>query len=73
MDSSRVICFSGYKANERPISFEFEDKDKLVRRVLASWYEPGYLNFRVMADDGFVYILEHNEIDDTWTVRRSEK
>jgi hypothetical protein len=65
-----VRCFSGYKANERPLAFQYGNGEILVRKVVESWREPDRLCFKVMADDAHTYLLEHHEQYDTWQVKR---
>jgi hypothetical protein len=52
-----VQCYSGRKADERPVRFRIDDRDYLVEEVLDQWYGPGHLFFKVRADDGKVYVL----------------
>lgn len=66
-----VECYSGYKADERPLRFRSRSKDSRtfeVVEVLDQWYGIGYRCFKVRADDGNVYILRHNEKEDEWTL-----
>ena len=65
-----VRCFSGYKANERPVAFQYGDADLLVRKIIKSWYEPKGLYFRIMANDRHIYLLEHDAQNDTWQVKQ---
>lgn len=39
-----------------------------VKEVLDQWYGPDYQCFKVLADDGNLYILRHNHPEDTWTL-----
>ncbi len=66
----RVECYSGYRANERPVCFYLGEQPYRVSELLDRWYSPGKLYFRVRADDGNIYILGHNEAeeDDSWTL-----
>ncbi|MBZ5560840.1 MAG: hypothetical protein LAP13_00305 [Acidobacteriia bacterium] len=67
----KVECYAGYKADERPLRFipltplarTFE-----VRQVLDQWYGAGYTCFKVLADDGNLYILRHDNAEDIWTL-----
>jgi hypothetical protein len=64
-----VECYSGYKADERPMRFRAREKDSRtfdVVDVLDQWYGVGYRCFKVQADDGNTYILRHNEEEDIW-------
>jgi hypothetical protein len=67
----KVECYSGYKADERPVRFAALTQGALtheVKEVLDQWYGVGYRCFRVRADDGHFYILRHDEEQDRWTL-----
>jgi hypothetical protein len=52
-----VECYSGRKADERPIRFRLEGRQYLVEAVLDQWYDPEGIFYKVRADDGNLYIL----------------
>jgi hypothetical protein len=52
-----VECYSGSKADERPVRFRLDDHDYFVEELLDQWYGPGDAYFKVRADDGNCYIL----------------
>jgi len=66
----KVECYSGYKADERPLRFSFRDSAGArvfeVREVLDQWYGLGYRCFKILADDGNFYVLRHQETEDSW-------
>ncbi len=64
----KVECYSGYKANERPIKFWLGDVDRFVESIEDQWYGPDDSYFRIQADDGNTYVLGHNEKKDEWTL-----
>jgi len=67
----KVECYSGYKADERPLRFTPLTRGAPtyeVKEVLDQWYGIGYRCFRIRADDGHLYILRHDEGQDTWTL-----
>ncbi len=68
----KVECYAGYRADERPLRFTFADeaesKTHTVQQVLDQWYGVGYRCFKVLADDGNIYILRHQETEDVWTL-----
>jgi hypothetical protein len=70
----QVECYSGHKADERPIKFSLGDRVLCVTSVEDQWYGPDDRYFRVRADDGNTYVLNHNEKNDEWTLEsfRSE-
>jgi hypothetical protein len=75
----KVECYAGYRADERPLRFTPQTREGRtyeVKEILDQWYGVGYRCFKVRADDEGLYILRHNEADDTWTLdsfRRSRR
>ena len=51
-----VECYSGHRADERPLRFAFAGKPGTpkyeVKAVLDQWYGVGYQCFKVLVDDG---------------------
>lgn len=69
-----VTAYAGYKANERPVSFEYRGRHCSVVEIIDRWYEgyrgPAALDyFKVKADDGRLYLLRYNSLFDVWTIR----
>jgi len=52
-----VECYSGRKADERPVRFRLEGREYLIKAVLDQWYDPESIFYKVRADDGNFYIL----------------
>jgi hypothetical protein len=52
-----VECYSGRKADERPVRFRLDGRDYLVEELLDQWYGESDAFFKVRADDGNLYIL----------------
>lgn len=71
-----VRCYSGFKGEERPLSFTCAGRTLEVLEVKRSWNEEdrsateGRLKacFRVRADDGNVYVLSRDEQDGRWAL-----
>ncbi|HKV48477.1 MAG TPA: hypothetical protein VJN69_10325 [Candidatus Acidoferrales bacterium] len=68
MGEVRVECYSGHRADERPLRFSVGARTYVVERVDDKWYSPGAAYFRVLADDGNLYVLKHDESADTWSI-----
>lgn len=64
----RVECYAGYRANQRPVRFTLRGRTFEVCDIDSQWYSPRAIYFRVRADDGNFYILQHDEADDCWTL-----
>lgn len=69
----KVNCLSGYKANERPVSFSIGEKEFQVKEILDRWYGPDYAYFKVKTDVGNIYILKYNEQKDHWELEFYQK
>jgi len=52
-----VDCYSGRKAEERPVRFRLDEHPYRVEELLDQWYGPSDTYFKVRADDGNLYIL----------------
>ena len=63
-----VVAYSGYKANERPLYFVLEQKKLSVVNVLDRWYGVEHDYFKVLAEDGKVYLIRWHRILDLWFV-----
>ena len=72
-----VVAYSGYKANERPLYFVLEQKKLSVVNVVDRWYGVEHDYFKVLAEDGKVYLIRWHRILDLWFVvkimERTEK
>jgi len=56
-----VHCYSGRKADERPVRFCLDGH--VVAEVLDQWYGPEDILYKVRADDGGLYVLQTPNID----------
>ncbi len=61
-----VIAYSGYKANERPLSFVLDGKRLEVENVIDRWYGVESDYFKVLAGDGKIYLLKWQRLLDVW-------
>ena len=67
----RVHAYSGYKADERPLKFEHEGKEHMIREIINQTYElivgNGLRNkFTVRTEEGEICILFHEEVKGQW-------
>ena len=67
-----VQCYSGRTADEIPVQFKFDDYEFFVEEVLEAWRGPDHQFFKIQADDGNVYILQHEASvpDGAWDLVR---
>lgn len=68
MSEIRVECYSGQRADERPLRFFVGANTYTVETVDDKWYSPDATYFRVTASDGNIYVLRHDEAKDVWTM-----
>jgi|HubBroStandDraft_6_1064221.scaffolds.fasta_scaffold64037_2 hypothetical protein len=64
----RVECYSGYKAEERPVRILFERDTLEIVEIEDRWYSPGATYFRVLAGSGDRYVLRHDDAQDVWSL-----
>lgn len=62
----KVEAYSGYKANERPISFTIRDKILKVKEIIDRWHGEDHDYFKVKADDEYIYIIRYDRERDEW-------
>ncbi len=69
----RVHSYSGYKAEERPISFVFEENEWQVEKILAFWRQesinPGKgrrVYFKIKAEGGRAFTIFYDEKNEGW-------
>jgi hypothetical protein len=64
----RVECYSGSKADERPLWFHLVEQLRIVEEMLDQWYGPNDKFFKVRADDGNLYILRRSSSMAEWNL-----
>jgi len=61
----RVECYSGFKADERPVRFFLGERGYQVLEIQDQWYGPESTYFKVRAEDGGFYILRNARSEQT--------
>ena len=64
----KVKCYSGYAYAEEPRSFVWQEKELRIKAIEKAWQEPGKRLFRVVTEDGKLFVLCYNEKADHWSV-----
>ena len=64
----RVECYSGYKAEERPVRIVFQAQTLKIAEVEDCWYSPGATYFRVLAKGGDRYVLRRDDAQNVWSL-----
>jgi hypothetical protein len=62
----QVECYSGQKADERPVRFRLDDHEYRVEEILDQWYGPDHVYFKCRVDDDNLYILRRTVPDGPW-------
>lgn len=65
-----VVAYAGYKANERPLHFTLDRGKIEVRETIDRWYGVEYDYFKVLGDDGKVYLLKWHRRLDLWFLEK---
>ena len=73
MSTLKVECYAGYKGDQYPLRFALKDRVLEVEEVEDQWYSPSEQFFKVRASDGNLYILCHNEGNDSWEITAFRK
>ena len=75
-DPISVECYSGYKANERPVSFTFQEQRWKVAEIIDRWYEggteagqPEVDYFKVRTTGGNIFLLRCHSLFDSWSIQ----
>ncbi len=70
-----VECYSGYKVNERPVTFIYRDRRWRITEIIDRWYEggtepgrPALDYFKVRTEEGEIFLLRYNSLFDAWSV-----
>ena len=72
-----VECYAGYKGEETPRAFVYQEKRYEIVEVLDRWYE-GSLDpkdlrhdyFKVKTEDGDIFLIRHTPRFQAWTLCR---
>jgi len=62
----KVECYAGYRGEQTPRRFYLQKRCFQVQELLDCWLGPEHRYFKVVADDGGVYILRHDTGHDLW-------
>jgi len=74
----KVECHSGYKADEYPKSFNWNEKILIIEEIIDRWYQgdrnpeiPVSDYFKVKTDSGELFIIQHEIKQDLWFLCQS--
>jgi len=70
-----ISTYSGFKSDERPLSFIWRGREYLIHEIVDRWYEgglepgsPALSYFKVRTDDGGKHLLRNNSLFDEWAI-----
>lgn len=67
-DPIQVRCYSGHKADERPVSFRIGGAERTVEDIIDQWCGEDHTYFKVLTDDHKVYLLRLDREADSWSL-----
>jgi hypothetical protein len=56
----RVECYAGYRGEETPKQIRLASRKIEIRDILDRWVAPDHRYFKILGDDGAVYIIRHD-------------
>jgi hypothetical protein len=62
----RVECYAGHRGEETPRRFWIEDRAVAVVEIRDRWLAPDHRYFKLLGDDGHVYIIRFDAAADRW-------
>jgi hypothetical protein len=76
-ESIEVECYSGHRANERPVAFTLQDRRYEIREIVDRWYEGGVESggpelhyFKIRTEEGQLFLLRYDVRLDAWSTTR---
>ena len=68
MESVTVKSYAGPQAEEHPLRFYIVMRKIEIISIKERWFIPGCKCFKVLGDDGCLYVLEYKSDNDTWSL-----
>ena len=62
----RVECYAGHRADTEPRRLHIGRREVLVTEIIDRWLDPRHSYFKLRGDDGGIYLLRHDTIEDRW-------
>ena len=62
----KVECYSGYRGEETPRNIWFGSRKVEVKKILDCWLAPDHRYFKILGDDGALYIIRHDSTTWSW-------
>ena len=64
----RVTCYAGHRADTEPTHLHFGGRAVAVTEIIDRWLDPSHRYFKLRGDDGGIYLLRHDTINDSWEI-----
>ena len=64
--SLRVECYAGHRADTEPRRLYIGQREVLVIEIIDRWLEPRYRYFKLRGEDGAMYLLRQDTLNDRW-------
>ncbi|UCD65785.1 MAG: hypothetical protein JSW69_07175 [Deltaproteobacteria bacterium] len=68
MESVTVESYAGSLAEEHPVRFHLGRRKIEIISIEKRWLTPDCRCFKVLGDDGCIYVLEYNGDIDSWSL-----
>ncbi len=62
----RVDCYAGYRDEETPRRLTMGERQVSVVAVQDRWLAPDHRYFKLIGNDGGLYIIRHDPHQDSW-------
>lgn len=66
LNGLKVQCYAGYRGEQTPRRFVLRNHLFEIDEILDCWLAPTHRYFKVLANDGGIYILRHDAAQDRW-------
>jgi hypothetical protein len=73
IETDRVDCYAGSRADEYPLRFVHNGHHVEVNRIIKRWQTPDSRCFKVSGDDGIYYTLTYDHLADKWEITSGNK
>ena len=62
----RVECYAGHRADSEPRRLRIGQRELAVTDIIDRWLAPHHRYFKLRGDDGGIYLLRQDTIEDRW-------
>jgi len=69
----KVDCYAGHRGEETPRRLELGGRFVQVVEVVDRWFGPDHRYFKVLGDDGALYLLRVDDDADLWELVMFER